>query len=160
MIVTKDLIPFTLQHVKNKTLIIQMLSWEEEFQRQKGNKNYTDQKYKHLKNGLELILIMHRKTLMQFGFNTSDESVANYREIFRTYFHSPNDYDKDVINASFYMRYNRCVFYQNKPLKKGEVIPDATLLQLTNNNTKNVQLYDIIRKLNGKYTLIAAFSLS
>src|SRR6056297_1980754 len=115
MILENPLIPFTIEHVKDRKLIINMLQWEETFQRAEGRKMYTDPKYNHLKNGLELIFIMHRRTLLEFGFDSSDESVKNYREIFRTYFNGPYDYDQEVINASFYMRYNRCVFYENKP---------------------------------------------
>ena len=55
---------------------------------------------------LDVEKMINRIVLNYFGFDTSNESVENYRTIFRTYFKSPNDYDVEVINSVHYMREN------------------------------------------------------
>jgi hypothetical protein len=98
--------------------------------------------------------IINRLCLSFFGFNTNDESVANYREIFRTYYNSAVDYDKEVLDCVLYMRHNRCLFYTEIIINIGNMIPDCLLYKL--DKTK-VTLNNIITKTK---TLICGFSKS
>ena len=101
--------------------------------------------------------MINRITLEEFSFNTDDESVENYRTIFKNYYKSPKFYDKDVLNSVHYMRENKCVYYICKPLELGDKIPDCKLLKI---NGKDITyLHNEIDK-NSNYTLICAFSLS
>lgn len=154
----KKVRPFTPQDVQNRDLVIKMLKYEESFAKsEKGQSLYKNPLNRPFVS-LNVEHSINRVTLDHFNFDTSDESVGNYRTIFKTYFKSPNDYDKEVINSSYYMRNNKCVFYQHPPLKLGEKIPNCELT-LLDGKTKTT-LYDAIAKENGKHTVFAAFSLS
>ncbi len=149
--------PFTLDHVKDKQLIIQMLNYEEQLTKsEEGQAMYQNVLNRPLIS-LTIEKALNRMTLAKFGFDTSDDSVENYRTTFRTYYRSVDDYDPEVMNAVHYMRENKCVYYKNPPLKIGDVIPDCPLYQLDGQTTTT--LYDTIDK-NNNYTLIAPFSLS
>lgn len=95
---------------------------------------------------------------VEFGFDTSDESVASYRSIFRNYFRSPDDYDAEVIDAVHYFRANRCVFYKAPKIEIGEAVPDVPLYLLNGKDT--VRLHAAAREGDPLYTLICAFSMS
>jgi hypothetical protein len=155
----KDLIntkPFTIADVKNKQLVIQMLNYEEQLTKS----DYGQSLYKNTLNkpfvSLNIEKSLNRLTLTQFGFDTSDTSVETYRTIFRTYYNSPHDYDKDVLNAVHYMRENKCVYYKTPQLQLNNKIPNCELYNLNKNKTT---LYDIINKSNS-HTMLCAFSLS
>ncbi len=154
----EDLIPFTKKHVLDKNLVINMLKYEESFTKSdKGQNMYRNT----LNNPLVSLTVektINRIVLQKFGFDTSDNSVSNYRTIFKTYFKSPNNYDKDVIESVHYMRENKCVFYTAPVLKIGDIIPNCGLFEL-DGETKTT-LFDTIRKENANHTVIAAFSLS
>ena len=148
--------PFTQKDVKNKELIIKLLTFETNFAKSKeGQSFYRNSSYRP-RISLDVEKTFNRITLDHFGYDTSDESVENYRTIFKTYFKSPDNYDKDVIGASYYMINNKCVFYTKPHLKKGETIPNCNLLSGDHTTT----LHDEINKLGGRYTVFAAFSLS
>ena len=147
---------FTINDVKNKELVIKMLNYEEQI-----SKGDTGQSL--YKNTLNLPLVslnvektLNRLTLMHFGFDTTDESVEMYRSIFKNYYNSANDYDKDVLSAVHYMRENKCVYYTKPIINVGDVIPNTELYEL--NGMTKTSLYDVINKSN--YTLIQSFSLS
>lgn len=148
---------FTFQDVANKELVIKMLQFESNLMKSEfGQSRYKDaytEPYVSLTNEYAF----NRKVLMEFGYDTSDESVENYRSIFGTYYHSPTDYDKDVIDSSHYMKNNRCVFYTSKPIQVGDTIPNVKLYTL---DEKEVTLYDIIKEQDADETIIAAFSMS
>lgn len=137
--------------LNNRDLVIKMLRWESEFMcspegqaryKAKGSGQFTS---------LDNEYAFNRRVLREFGFTTNDQSVANYRRIFRTYFRSPTDYDHDVINASHYMRNNRCVFYTTPEIQVGDQIPDVPLLTTTPDNSYiPTTLYNTIRD----YTLV------
>lgn len=153
-----NLIPFTIDHVNNKDLVIKMLKKEEELIKsasgQERYKNIYNKPYISLTNEYAF----NRKILSLFGFDTSDYSVNNYRSIFRTYYHSPTNYDHDVINSSHYMRNNRCVFYTSPSINVGDIIPNVELYE-ADGKTKTT-IYDIVKKYNANETIIAAFSMS
>lgn len=150
--------PFTTDHIKDKTLVIKMLEFEEEFSKSaKGQMMYKNPLNKPY-TSLVVEKAINRITLDKFKFDTSDESVENYRKIFRTYYRSPDDYDKDVINSVHYMRENKCVFYKKPVINVGEKIPNCELVE-RDGKTKTT-LYDAIKKEDGHHTVFAAFSLS
>jgi hypothetical protein len=149
-------IPYTVDHIFDRQLVINMLNYEEHV----ATSDEGQQRYRNKLNrptiSLDNEYAFNRMTLQHFGFNTDNNSVNNYRSIFRTYYHSPDDYDKEVINASYYMRNNRCIYYTSPILHIGDVIPDCPLLEL--DGTTNTSLYDIIS--GSRSTLICAFSNS
>lgn len=149
-----NLNPFTINDVKNKQLVIQMLNYEEQLTKS----DYGQSLYKNTLNkpliSLTIEYAINRLVLAYFEFDTTDASVAMYRTIFKTYYKSPNDYDADVLNAVHYMRENKCVYYKMPVLQIGDKIPDCVLYNLNGTETT---LYDIPK---ASHTLIGAFSLS
>ena len=153
-----ELKPFTKDCVLNRELVIRMLKYEDDF----VNLPEQQQRYRENPYGLEAIYDTHRFVLRHFGFDTTDKSVENYRTIFITYFESPENYDKEVIESVHYMRANKCVFYTSPIISKGDNIKNI----LTN-------LYVLVARCLGKkdtissyvdsskyLTMIAAFSMS
>ena len=151
-------IPFTMNNVNDKELVIQMLNYEETLTKS----DYGQSLYKNtLNNPLISLTIEHainRLVLTHFGFDTTDSNVDMYRTIFKTYYNSPDDYDKDVLNSVHYMRENKCVYYKMPLLQLGDKLPNCDLYEL--NGATLTNLHDVINKCNSTYTLIGAFSLS
>ena len=144
---------FTDQELVNRDLVIRMLRWESEFMcSPEGQARYKTQGSGQF-TSLDNEYAFNRRVLREFGFTTNDTSVANYRLIFQTYFQSPTDYDTEVIQASHYMRNNRCVFYTTPEIHVGDRIPDVPLLTTNPDNPNTpTTLYDAIR--NYKLKLI------
>lgn len=150
--------PFTKKQVNDKQLVIKMLKYEEEYAKAlKGQELYKNSLNEPLIS-LNVEKIFNRITLNNFGFDTSDESVEMFRTIFRAYYKSSLDYDADVINSSYYMRGNKCMFYKEQNLFIGDKIPDTILYNV--DGIKNISLHNIVKGLNANYVMIAAFSLS
>lgn len=153
---SESVCPFTVQHIKDKSLVIKMLQYEEKL----ATSSWGQAQYRSHDSTVSLDTehLFNRKTLTEFGFDTSDTSVGNYRSIFRHYYNSATDYDTDVIGASYYMRNNRCLFYKSKPLAMGDTLPDCPLYKLDGSSTS---LYEA---LNGDKRwdsgLVCAFSSS
>ncbi len=150
--------PFLPDDVANKDLVIAMLKKEESLVRSEfGQAVYSNPLNRPLIS-LNVEKSFNRLTLSQFGFDTSDTSVANYRTIFGHYYKSPTDFDKEVLDSVHYMRENKCVYYKANPLIKGQLIPDCRLYNLDGETT--VGLHDLILREAKTHTVIAAFSLS
>jgi hypothetical protein len=130
------------KELHDRDTVIQMLKWESEYMCSPEGQA----RYKAVGSGqftsLDNEYAFNRMVLREFGFSTSDASVANYRRIFGTYYRSPTEYDRDVIGASHYMRNNRCVFYTSPKLTTGDTIPNVPLL--TPDDTETT-LYDAIQ---------------
>lgn len=150
--------PFTKENVADKELVIKMLNYEDLIAKSDIGKNL----YADPTNGALVTLnvekILNRLTLTEFGFSTRDSDVETYRTIFATYYRSPTDFDADVLNAVYYMRENKCVYYQQPALKISDLIPDCPLYEL--NGATATTLFEVINKKPSKFTLIGAFSLS
>ena len=150
-------VPFSTEHVKDRNLVIKMLQYEEQL----ATSDYGQQRYKDPLNRRSLSLdneyAFNRMTLTHFGYNNDEQSVQNYRNIFRTYFRNPEDYDQEVINSSYYMRGNRCVYYRTLPLTIGKRIPNCPLYNLDGKGTTD--LYSAIGSDNSS-AMICAFSMS
>lgn len=156
--INNDSKPFTIDNVRDKQLVIEMLNYEELLTKSDQGQSL----YKNVLNNplisLTIEKTLNRMTLAHFNFNTDDISVETYRTIFRTYYRSPTDYDKDVLDAVHYMRENKCVYYKNSDLNIGDKIPDCVLSNL--DGTKQTSLYTILGQQQSTYTMVGAFSLS
>jgi len=153
----KEIKPFTLQDVKNRDLIIQMLKYEDTIIHGTVAKDiYENELYKPRKS-LTPEFTIHRLVLDKFGFDTTDDSVLNYRKIFANYYTSPDDYDKDVISSVTYMRENKLLYYKQPIINVGDKIPDVNLYQLDGKTITT--LYEQIGN-NFDHLLVGAFSNS
>ena len=155
------LVPFTKESVQDRDLVIKMLQWEERFIRDdtKGQLLYKNEFYRPLRS-LDVEKTAQRYTLTHFGFESTDEDLKNYRSIFKHYFQSPHDYDKEVINAAHYMRENRCIYYDQPIVEVGSKIPDVDGLESVGNVGKCSTLHQILEQKPFQHCFVAAFSLS
>ena len=152
-----ELIPFTKDHVKNRSLVIKMLKYEDEFGKSKDGQDLYRTKLL-LPHTLRPIYAIHRHVLNHFGFDTSDDSVKMYRTIFSTYYKSPTEYDKEVLDSVYYMKNNKCVYYQKPAPKVGDKLIDCNLLCI--DGKTDVTLYSILENKKFKYAFIGGFSSS
>lgn len=118
---------FTAAEVANRELVIRMLQHEEAITRSaEGQARYATPGM-GARTTLNIELGFQRETLRHFGFGDTDDDVAVFRTIFRTYYNGPRDYDAAVLGASHYMRANRCVYYTAPELEVGDAVPDLPL---------------------------------
>jgi hypothetical protein len=155
----KDTRPFTQTELKDRDLIIKMLKFEDTLI---NDEKFGQEIYRNELNGkgtsLEPQFIIQRTVLDHFGFDTSDDSLTTYREIFRTYYKSPFEYDKEVLDSVTYMRENRCVYYKTPEIKVGDKIPDVKIYK-QDGKTQVMLHQDILGELKTP-ALIMAFSTS
>jgi hypothetical protein len=149
--------PFTKNHVLDKDLVIRMLKYEDQYGKSEDGQIHYKTKLNFPTQSLMVIYSFHKQTLDHFGFDTSDESIKNYRSIFRTYYKSPVDYDKDVLSSVYYMRANKCVYYNSPIVKVGDKLTNCNLL--TTNGTKT-NLFDVLAQHKYNNAIIGAFSNS
>lgn len=149
--------PFTLKDVENRDLVIEMLKYEDSFAKSSKGQTIYKTKYLFPNTTLNALYTIHRHVLNYFGFDTSDNSVSNYRTIFSYYYNSPTDYDKEVLSSVFYMRANKLVYYTKPKPKIGDKLINTELLTLDN---KSISLFDILSKQDYTYAFIGAFSNS
>jgi len=148
---------FTNEIIFNRDLIIEMLKYEDlVIHGDLGKKIYNDNSYEHYTTH-EAMYAIHRIVLSEYGFNTTDEDVKNYRKIFQSYYTSPQVYDKEVMDAVSYMRENKCLYYTGKDYVIGETFENVNLYDLS--GKENISLFDKIKN-DDKYTFIGAFSTS
>lgn len=132
-------IPFTMDTINDRNLIIQMLKCEDEIIFSEYGQNIYKEIDNHALSSLVPEYAIHRKVLSDFGFDTSDDSVENYRRIFSHYYNSANDYDAEVLSSVVYMRENRCVYYTEPVINVGDIIPDCELYDLDGVTTNNIR---------------------
>jgi hypothetical protein len=146
-----------MDHVRDKKMVIPMLQYEEQLTKSEYGQNL----YRNFLNNplisLTVEKILNRLTLSHFGYDTSDESVENYRTIFKTYYKSPTDYDKEVTDSVHYMRENKVVYYTSNKIVPNDIAPNCNLYKL--NGETVTTLYDEINR-QSRYTVVAGFSLS
>lgn len=123
---------FTIDLLSNRDLMIKMLKHEDQIIHSDFTKNMYEDHVFASHETLSDVYAIHRKVLSEFDFNTSPESVENYRKIFDHYYKSPTDYDQEVLNSVTYMRENRCVYYTEPIINIGDVISDDELCELYN----------------------------
>ena len=149
--------PFIDDDIKNRDLILKMLKYEDEIiHGDIGKSLYDNESYEHY-SSLETTYVIHRMTLNAFGFKTNDDDIQNYRKIFKFYYNSPTDYDKEVIESVTYMRENKCIYYTAKNYDIDDTFENIELYDLTGKN--KVNLFDKI-DLKDNYTIVGAFSNS
>lgn len=149
--------PFRPIDLADRNLIIQMLKFEDYFGKSDDGQIFYQTDTLNPRTSLEPMYAIHRYVLSHFGFDTTDQSVDNYRKIFQTYYKSPTDYDEEVINSVYYMRANKCVFYNLPKPQIGDNLIDCNLLTL---DGKPTTLITEISKLNFNKCLVGAFSNS
>lgn len=148
---------FTNEIIFNRDLIIEMLKYEDKvIHGDLGKKIYNDNSYEHYTTH-EAMYAIHRIVLSEFGFNTTDEDVKNYRKIFQSYYTSPQVYDKEVMNSVSYMRENKCLYYTGVDYVIGDTFEDVKLYDLS--GKESISLFDRIKN-DDKYTFVGAFSTS
>ena len=149
--------PFIDDDIKNRDLILKMLKYEDEIiHGDIGKSLYDNESYEHY-SSLETTYVIHIMTLNAFGFKTNDDDIQNYRKIFKFYYNSPTDYDKEVIESVTYMRENKCIYYTAKNYDIDDTFENIELYDLTGKN--KVNLFDKI-DLKDNYTIVGAFSNS
>ena len=94
---TKPLPPFLHENVIDRDLVIKMLTFENEYGRGAGQNIYNI----FTKHDLQPQKTINRHVLNHFGFDSSDESVNMYRTIFKTYYRSASNYDKEVLDCVY-----------------------------------------------------------
>lgn len=150
---------FTQDNVLDKELIIRMLRREEEIVRStEGQNRYRNPENKPFRS-LTNEYAINRMVLAEFDFDPSTQSVKSYRNIFRTYYRSPTDYDEEVLNSVHYMRNNRCVYYTSPVISIGQDLPNADLFCIDGQTPKTLHdIIDISKPF--RYFIVAGFSLS
>lgn len=150
-------IPFTMEHINNKELVIGMLKYENDIILGPIGKGiYSNPLFKP-RISLTPEYSIHRKVLSHFGFNTSDENVKRYRSIFKHYYNSPTDYDHEVLSTVVYMRENKCLYYTAPTIDYGDIIPNCQLYNLDGVTTTT--LYETLGN-DFEYAFVAAYSTS
>lgn len=153
---TNNIRGFTHTDVLSRDLVINMLRYEDSIGRSEVGQNMYKNLFNEPRVSLNVEKALNRMTLSKFNFDTSEESLANYRTVFRTYYKGPNDYDHEVINSVYYMRNNRCVFYTEPKISVGDKIPDCTVYELDGQTP--VTVHSLLKQ--ASHTLFAAFSMT
>lgn len=153
----KTLMPFNLEYIQNKQLIISMLEYEDKLFLSDVGQQFLSE-YGSNTTSLEGSKSIQRKTLNNFGFESTDIDLSNYRKIFHHYYTSSTEYDPQILNSVYYMRENRCLYYKSKPLKINTIIPNLNVFGL--DGKTQYDLHNLVREKNYSKTILAAFSLS
>jgi hypothetical protein len=152
-----NLIPFDISIIKNKELILNMLKHEDELFLSEEGQNFLNE-YGNNITSLEGSKSIQRQILNNFGFESQDSDLKNYRSIFDNYYNSSKDYDADILNSVYYMRENRCLYYKSEPLKINQEIPNVDVYGLDGETINDLHL--VIKSKKYDKTILAAFSLS
>ena len=151
------LIPFTNLNIQDKELIIRMLNFEDKLFLSEYGQNIL-REYGQNFISLEGSKTIQRITLNNFGFESDSSDLEIYRTIFSHYYKSAQDYDKEILNAVYYMRENRCLYYTSQIINLGDQIPNSNIYEL--DGRTQTDLYSIIKSKNYEKTIIGAFSMS
>jgi hypothetical protein len=155
--IKNNLISFEKTHIKDRDLILRMLKYEDELFLSNEGQNFLHQ-YGMNTTSLEGSKSIQRKTLNNFGFESTEQDLKKYRTIFQHYYKSSFDYDSDILNSVYYMRENKCLYYKTKPIELGIQIPNTNVYGL--DGITQYDLHQLIRSKNYSKTILAAFSLS
>jgi len=152
----KELSKFTIDHLDNRELIINMLKHEDSIiHGDIGKTIFEDPSYEHF-SSLEGMHTIHRIVLNDFNFKNDDDSVSVYKKIFLKYYKSPTDYDAEVLQSVTYMRENKSVYYTTQDYNVGDTFKSVSVYDVSEN------LINLIDKINpqDRYTFIGGFSTS
>lgn len=153
----KKLISFGQTQILNKELILKMLKYEDKLFLSDSGQKFLNE-YGNNTTSLEGSKSIQRRTLNNFGFESTDLDLNNYRKIFHHYYNDSENYDLDILNSVYYMRENRCLYYKSPPLKKNQIIPNLNIFGL--DGLTHYDLHQLIKSKNYDKTFLAAFSLS
>jgi hypothetical protein len=149
-----NLNPFTIETIKDRGLVLRMLKFEDHIIHGPiGKQIYEDDSYEHF-TSLSAMYAIHRIVLNEFNFSNTELDVTNYRKIFSHYYRSPDDFDKEIIDAVTYMRENKCIYYNGKDYNIGDHFEDVEVYGI---DGQKVSLLEKIKPTND-YTLVGAFS--
>lgn len=152
---------FTVDHVLQKPLVIDMLQYEDRMIHGDLAKAMYADPGNNPRVSMTIEYALNRLTLSHFGFDTSDRSVENYRSICKTYWKSPNEYDTDVLQSVTYMRENKLLYYQHPTIELGDCVHDqlrsCRVHKLTGSQTN---LLEVGLAVAHKHLIVAGFSLS
>lgn len=152
----KTLSKFTIEHLDNRQLIINMLKHEDSIiHGDIGKTIFEDPSYEHY-SSLEGMHSIHRIVLHDFNFMNDDEAVQNYKKIFSKYYRSPTDFDAEVLQSVTYMRENKSVYYTKPDYNVGDTFKTLSVYDVSEN------IINLIDKINpqDRYTFIGGFSTS
>ncbi len=151
--IENNLKSFTQEDVKNKELILKMLKCEDDLYL--GNYGQCAFKSKYNKNG-DAHLSVQRQVLNNFGYNSMDEDLTNYRAIINQYYHGSTDYDEEVMGSVVYLRENKCLYYTVPEIKVGDIYPNCRVYEL--NGKTETSLYNVMEGYDK--VMVGAFSTS
>jgi hypothetical protein len=152
----KDLSKFTIEHLDNRQLIINMLKHEDSIiHGDIGKTIFEDPSYEHF-SSLEGMHTIHRIVLHDFNFINDDEAVQKYKKIFLKYYKSPSEYDKEVLDSVTYLRENKSLYYTSPDYDVGDKFKPIAVYDVSKN------LVNLKDKINpgDRYTIIEGFSTS
>jgi hypothetical protein len=147
---TRPRVPFTREHIANKQLVIQLLQYEDSIIHSQYGQDMYKNKCNFPGTSLNIEKARQRIVLNHFAYNTSDESLENYRSIFKHYYHSSTDYDKDVLQSVTYMRENKCVYYTGTQLKIGDTATECKDIYRFHKETGDVTSTTLFHELKRK----------
>jgi hypothetical protein len=148
-------IQFTHNHLQDRELIMRMLKHEDKLFFSHGQEMYRNELYDP-SYSLTPQLAMQRLTLQQFGFDTSDDSLAIYRQIVQQYWKSANEYDAEVLDCVVYLRENKLLRYKSPQVVIGDIAKDVPLLNLNGSATTLAEQWGPCTGYN--HVMICAFS--
>ena len=143
---------FTMNHVQNRAMIIEMLKAEDEIIHGPAQDMYKADHYLP-RQSLTIEHAIQRMVLDSFGFTTTDQDVDNYRRIFSQYYKSPSEYDKEVLDSVTYMRENKLLYYTQPAVLLGQDVSEQLKrchVSAIDNIIQN-SLLDIIGRLSWNY---------
>ena len=155
--IKNNLISFEEIHIADKDLILRMLRYEDALFLSKAGQTFLHEYGMNI-TSLEGCKSIQRMTLNNFGFQSMESDLKRYRTIFHHYYKSSADYDSDILNAVFYMRENKCLYYKTAPIELGVQMPNTNVYGL--DGMTSYDLHQWIRSKNYSNTFVAAFSLS
>jgi len=156
--------PFTSKDVSNRELIIRMLRFEDSIIHSEEGRAIYRNPLLQVGTSRNADFAIKRKTLTNFGFDTTDASMENYLGSFRNYYRSPTDYDSEVISSVTYMRENRLIYYKTIRPTVNQIIPNCKIQLLEPHSLgydlPQVDLHSNLKENQSDYYIIHAFSTS
>ena len=63
-----------------------------------------------------------------------------------------------ILNSVYYMRENRCLYYNSEPIELNKVLPNVNIYDLE--GKEQYDIHSLIKSKNYDKTIVGAFSLS
>lgn len=150
--------PFTQDNIANRALMLNMLRKEDELY-------FSSIGQEHLSahggaSSIEGGKVLQRAILSDFGFDTSDSSLANYRTVIHHYYRSPTDYDKEIMASVVYLRENKLLYYTTPKPVTGQPYIDVPIYHSNGTKTRLKNIIASAKLQQKQYLICAAFSLS